>query len=360
MGERAAMSFDAGGLRLFKDRAGSRVGVLRVGTRAAVEAQRLIEDEVDVLDPAVVQVVEHDRADADRFRDLVLVLKIGVLLIHDLAHLLDGEAEEVFEEHDVAGSRRQLRAVHGNRSVGDVDDVLRPLIAHQLEHLLELREVQALLCGRDVDRLVEVIRLLAVDRRSDIARVIDGGAVAFNEDAGRHVPLGQVDDLRAVVQFEKAERTDLLDRLFHEAALHIEGLARVGVEVDAELTVGLRVLREGDVAEPFPEREVLGIALLELVEFSPRQVLERRILFRLFMELHVEPHELVDADPLDGLTVAPAAEGHDLLSELRAPVAEVVDPRAVVADEFVQELDRMSDDRRAEMPDVEGLADVRR
>ena len=100
---------DIGNSAGFRDyRAGARVGVLSVGTRVAVEIERVLKDEVYILDAAVRQIVEYNSADADRLGDLILVLNIRVLLGHDLADLLYRLGEELLEDNDVSGSRREL------------------------------------------------------------------------------------------------------------------------------------------------------------------------------------------------------------------------------------------------------------
>ena len=99
--------------------------------------------------------------------------------------------------------------------------------------------------------------------------------------------------------------------------------------------------------------------MLQLGELGARRVLEGGVLLRLGVELDIERDQLVDLACLHRLTAAPLAVGDDQLAELRAPVAEVVDADAVPARKGVQLLQRMPDDRRAEMPDVERLCDVR-
>ena len=76
--------------------------------------------------------------------------------------------------------------------------VLRPLLAHEFEHLEDLLEVQILLIGDDVEAFIEVVRLFAVDGGGEVARRIEGGAVRAQDEAGRHAVGFEVDDLRAV------------------------------------------------------------------------------------------------------------------------------------------------------------------
>ena len=71
------------------DTARSRIGVLRVRSCAPLKAERILKHEIDILDAAVVEVVEHDRAHTDSLCDLILIGEIGVLFVHDLINLFD-------------------------------------------------------------------------------------------------------------------------------------------------------------------------------------------------------------------------------------------------------------------------------
>ena len=83
------------------------------------------------------------------------------------------------------------------------------------------------------------------------------------------------------------------------------------------------------------------------------------VLFGFGVEADVKPHQFVALALLDRLAVAPLAVGDDHFPELGAPVSEVVDADAFVAGELVEQFQRVTDDGRAEVSDVEGFGDVR-
>ena len=98
--------------------------------------------------------------------------------------------------------------------------------------------------------------------------------------------------------------------------------------------------------------------MLQLCEFGSCKVVQRRILLRFPVETDIESHKRVNPAGFHFLLIAPFAIGNNELSELRAPVAEMIYPDAVPAGEGIEHFQRMPDDRRAEMPDVEGLCNV--
>ena len=344
--------------RFRKHRAGARVGVLGVGSRVSVEGERVLKHEVDVAHPVVREVVEDHRPDPDRLRDLVGTGGPAVLFGADALDLLDRLGEQVFQEHDVARPGGEFLAVDTDRAVGDVYEFVVPLVTHQLDHLEPLREVQALPRAGDVDALIEVIGAGAVDRRRNVAGRVERGAVAFDDQADRHLVLVEPDDLRPVVEGEQSLLFQQFDLLGH--LVGVEALTVVGVEGDAELPIGLLILAERDLDKPFPESDVLGVAVLEFGKLGARRVVERRILLGFGVKADVEFDEFVDLPRLDRFAASPFAVGDDQFSELRPPVAEVVDPDALVARELVQEFQGVTDDGGAEMPDVKGFCDVRR
>ena len=181
-----------------------------------------------------------------------------------------------------------------------------PLVTHQLDHLEPLREVQALPRAGDVDALVEMIGARPIDRRRDVASRVERGAVAFDDQADRHLVLVEPDDLRPVVEGEQSLLFQQFDLLGH--LVGVEALTVVGIELDPELAVGLFVLAERDLDKPFPESDVLGVAVLEFGKLGARRVVERRILLGFGVETDVEFDEFVDLPRLDRLAPDPAAQ----------------------------------------------------
>ena len=226
--------------------------------------------------------------------------------------------------------------------------------------------MQALPRRGDVDRLVETVGIVAVHGGGDVPRGIERGAVALQNQAGRHIVSRQIDDRGAVVELEKAHIAQFLHLRGH--FIGIKTLALVTVEFDAQLLIRLLVLGETDVDKTAPEREVLLVAEFEFVKLGARLVGKRGVggdaLFFVarngVVDAHVKINEGVDAALFHQLVAAPFFEGHDQFAELRSPVAEVVDAHAVVTEKLVQLFQRVADHGGAEVADMEGLRHVGR
>ena len=78
------------------------------------------------------------------------------------------------------------------------------------------------------------------------------------------------------------------------------------------------------------------------------------------MEADVQRHQRVDAVLLDIFLGAPLEVCGDHLAELRAPVAQVVDAHALVAQVLVDLVERVADHRGGQVADVEALGDIDR
>ena len=96
------------------------------------------------------------------------------------------------------------------------------------------------------------------------------------------------------------------------------------------------------------------------MEFGACFFVERRILFRFFVEFHVNCNKIVNARIVKTFYRAEAAKRANDLTKLRAPVTEVVDANAGVTRKFVKLFERMADNRRTEVTDMERLCYVRR
>ena len=346
-------------IRLAQDAARTRMRVLDVGACLAVEVEHAVPVEDVVLDAVVGQFVEDDRADADLVCDLGDDFLVDAFFTHDLGGLLDRLVEDVLQEDDLSltGGHRHT-AGQADQTERDVDAVVRPVVAHQVEHAEPLLEVQVLLAGDDVDVLVEVVGFLAVHSGCDVAGDVQRGAVALLDQCGRHIVVVEADDLGALGLLEQALVLHFLDESFH--LIGVETLAVVAVELDAEHLVDAAELLERFLAEPLPQPDFLLAAVLELGKDRTGFVVQRRILLRLFMELRVVTEERLDRLALDVFLVAPVAVGADHLAELRPVIAEVVDADRVVAECVVDLVDRVANDGAADVSDVERLGDVGR
>ena len=234
--------------------------------------------------------------------------------------------------------------------------VLIPGIAHLLDDLEQLPEVQILLVGHDVQALVEVIGFLAVERGREVARGVERGAVLFEDEAGRHVAFGQVHDLGALAFHEQAFFAQLLNDGLH--LVLIEALARVGVKRYAQQVVYALGVAQGDLLEPVEDREGFFVAVLNPFEPRAAFVFERGVLLGLPVKAHVQVDQRLHAAALHVLPAAPFLVGADHLAELRPPVAQVVDAHRLVAAKIVDAPQRVADHRRGQMADVKALGDV--
>ena len=330
--------------------------ILHIRTGLAIEVERPLPAEVDVLVAVVVQVEVHDRADADLPGDLVLVGQVRALLLDDLACLLDGLVQQVLEVDDIALARGERTALVGDHAEGDVLHALVPVVAHELDDLEQLLEVQVLLIGDDVEALVEVILVVAVERGGEVAGDVERRAVAAQHDRRRHAVVIQHDDLRTLRFGEQALLAQLIDDGLHLVV--VEALSRVGIERHAQQVIDALGILERDLLEPGEDLHGLGVAVLDPLEPGAALVLERRVLLRLLMEADVQIDHRLHAALLDLLAAAPLLVGADHLAELGAPVAEVVDAHGGVAVEVVDAAEAVADHRGGQVADVEALGDV--
>ena len=84
-------------MRLAQHRAAPRIGVLHIRPGLAVEVERAVPPEVDVLYAARAQCKEHHRAYADLAGDLVLVFELRALFIDYLARLFNRAVEQILQ-----------------------------------------------------------------------------------------------------------------------------------------------------------------------------------------------------------------------------------------------------------------------
>ena len=247
-------------------------------------------------------------------------------------------------------------ALVGDHAEGHVHAVLGPGLAHLLQHAEDLTEVQILLVGHDVQALVEVVGVLAVDCGSQVAGGVQGRAVGAQDDAGRHLVRLQVDNGRALGDGQQVLLAKLVDDHVHLVV--VEGLAVVGVKLHAQLLVHAGGVLQGDLLEPLPDGDGFLVLVLDLLEPVAAQIVQGGILFGFLVELDVQAHQLGHAVTLHVFLLAPGLVGVDHLAELGAPVAQVIDAHGLVAQEIVDALEGMADHGGAQVADVEALGNV--
>ena len=164
---------------------------------------------------------------------------------------------------------------------------------------------------------------------------------------------------RAVGLLQQAGGVETLEDLGHQRLVAaLAGQVVVG-EQHAELVVDLVPVRRALLDECSPQRHRLGVAVLQQHDPLAGPLLEllvgRELGGRVLVE-GVEVAQLERAGPL-GADVDEVLDEH---AERAAPVTDVVLPHDVVADGLEQPHQGVADDRRAEVPDVHLLGDVRR
>ncbi|TKW55362.1 hypothetical protein CTA1_4108 [Colletotrichum tanaceti] len=396
---------------LAEDGAQPGVGVLEVRSGVALERGHGVHVELVVVDPRACEtckctrkrllpikvrttmsindlplaahVLDHDTADAKdvgrglRVLDLVV---LGLVLPHHLVHLVADVAQDIVEELDGALARAHAE----NHAKVDVLALLRRLgVAHQLDDLEELLQVQVLLRGDDVDHVVKAVLFLAVQQFADVSRQVQRRAVLLADDGALEAlaglsgnVLGEVDDDGALRLLRDLHLLELLGGGLH-VLLRDLALARVLVKVDVEAGVRLLVAGDAEIAEAPPLRdgglvagdhglEVFAGLLVEAVVLEGRDVLAGLLLGGdlLFLVAHggvdldIDLVQVVDGVLLEGVLAAEAVEAESQQAVLLAPIAEVVDAGDIPAGAVVEVGDEAADDGASQMAGVEGLRNV--
>ena len=116
-------------------------------------------------------------------------------------------------------------------------EVFRPFFAHEFENLEHLFEMQILLIGNNVQALIKIVSVLAVDRRRQIAGRIQRRAVRTQDQTGGHIEFVEIDDLCALALFEQFLFVELVDHGLH--FIRVEPFASITVERDMQFIVNL-------------------------------------------------------------------------------------------------------------------------
>ena len=210
-----------------------------------------------------------------------------------------------------------------------MNKLICPVIAHKLHNLEPLSKMEALTVGGNINTFVEVIGALSVNRRGNITGRIQSAAVRSKYKTRRHIILRQVNDRRAVVDFQKALVAHKLHLFGH--LIRIKALACIAVKGNIKLFEGLFILFKGNINKPLPQLSILLIMLLELFVLVTRPLIKAVVLFGLGVEFHIQSHQSVNAACFHLFLGAPHTVSGNKLSELSAPVTQMVYTYAVVA-----------------------------
>jgi hypothetical protein len=250
---------------------------------------------------------------------------------------------------------RGLLALEADEPERHVDAALGPLEAEEAEHREQLLEVQALAAIDDVQRAREAVLPEAVQRRRQIARGVERGAV-LGLDQHRRLLAGDLHDLGALALADQPLLLEHREDLGH--LVLVLALAGHERELDAEELVDALELAPRGVAELLPARAHLGLAVLEPLEPGPALAVEGRVGLHRLAEPHVQRVQRGDVERR--VLGAPPRIGGEQHAVGGAPVAEVVDADDGVAERGVELRQRVADHRRADVVIREVLGDVRR
>ena len=153
--------------------------ILYVRSGFAVKIQDAVPVKHDILDSAVGQGAEHHGAYADIVCNAVFIRQIGAFFLNKCAGFSDGLLQNVLELYHMALAGRHGAVCKGDHSEIDVLHILRPRVAHFVNHCKELFEVQVLLIGYNIEAFIEIVGIFAVKGGCEISRRIQRRAVAL-------------------------------------------------------------------------------------------------------------------------------------------------------------------------------------
>ena len=187
------------GIGLIQNAAGTGIGILSIGAGIAIEIKCLGPIEVHVLNAICGKAVEDHSTDTYVAGDLILIGKAGILFLDDGSRLFNRLGKEIVKKNDVTRSGGNLFTVDAEGSVGNVNQLILPIIAHQTDDLEPLSKVQALAGAGNIHTLIKMIFLFAPEGCRNVAGGIERGAVSFQDKARRHMILLQIHKACTVV-----------------------------------------------------------------------------------------------------------------------------------------------------------------
>ena len=128
------------------------------------------------------------------------------------------------------------------------------------------------------------------------------------------------------------------------------------VEPDREAFIDHLEIIEACLADFFPELDGFRISLLLAAKPVAGLVSQLRVFLFFLVVPDVEGVEGVEVFEI--FFLAPVLQPTNHFSELRAPVAQVVDADALVAEAGKDPVEGAADDGRAQVPDVKGLGNI--
>ena len=366
------------GFRLAQDRLDAHGRVLQIGSRFAFEAREPFEIEDVVRHPVVQEIGEFDRGHAHHLRDglafLVRIVERETLLVEALGRFLGCHGDEVVEFHHAARARLERLAVGAvHRAVADMFELGAARQARLLRGAEHLLEMPMLTLIDDIENEIGIVLAHAVDDGREIGCAVQHRAVGLQKDQRRDFfrvgVLGDGDDQRTFVHDRVALGLELLD---HRRDQRIGiGFAFPLVEHDAQAGELAPKPDRRDIVKVLPQRTIAGPARLQLGRSMARCFQPLRIGFagrgsgwiHLLQIVHRDGRFFRIRTAIGGIEIRKVGPPHcelgDELSHLQAPIAEVHVARDGPAVGAEQPLQRVADDRGAQMSDMHRLGDVR-
>ena len=266
--------------------------------------------------------------------------------------------EQVFHQYHVAVTSGKFAAVQTYQTERYMNQVFVPVIAHFMDDFEPLRKVQVLVQSGQVDTFIEVICFLAVQRSCDVTGCVECAAVFTDNQARRHVLVFQIDNHCPFAFFQQTFFFQFIHNGCHFVV--IEAFTGVCVEFNAQHIVNTFKFFDTDVIEPFPQCQGFVVAILHFYKPQTCFVVQFRRFFRFIMEFYINAHQFLNAFFFNGFFAAPFFVSNDKFTELCAPVAQMVNAYAFVAQLAVNLVQCVADNGRTQMTYMERLCDVGR
>jgi len=263
----------------FQETTGARVGVLDVGGRLTVQAQRLlrIEDEEAVIVAVEHPVEERARADLSRDERLTLLWHLRVLLVDHGARAREDLRRDVLVEDRLAAARAHRPFRQRHHLIAEVEALIGLGEAPEFHDLEDLLHIERLPRVDHPDRAVHAVTLELLLRQRQILGRVERGAIGAED---RQDAIGFLVQAELLIDLDDrqtlADLRDLLIQQFLDdraPRLLDFALEEPDVEADAEFVVDppellhaprLRLLPEADEGRIFALPLLPGFAVLAL------------------------------------------------------------------------------------------------
>lgn len=352
-------------------------GIEQIGPGLALKRNEFVEIENVIAEPRIDQIGEFDRSDRHFFDDVVAVLRRQLAAITGLVQAraggVAGRIDQIGEFDDPTRpglERFAVRPVH--RAKADMFEGVARRVAGLGGGAKHLFKMLGLALIDDIQEKIGIQALPTIEDRRQIGGVIKRRAFGRQQDQRRDIlfvgRLGNANDQRAGIALGQPARGKVVDHAgndridvrfaFPQVKMHIE---------DCQFA---RQTGAGDSHKMSPQGAIAGPAGLQLSGGPPRGLTKLRIGFRLRAGERIKPLQILEGHRrLRGKRpIAVGKKGQiglfggkagDQLAHLQAPIAHMDVAGDMIAAGTEQSLQAVADDRRAQMPDMHRLGDIR-